>query len=266
MRHSFHFITLLFLVAACSTTQSAIMLKEAPIQEFLASSISNNFENVSLAMALDEKTNPDSPSSETEGHQVSAWKAGLYSALLPGLGEYYVGHRSKARVFFAVETVTWISYLSYQIYGGWKKADMVDFAAVHANASLSGKSDEFNDFVGFYEDIDQYNSLGRVEDPQRPYLVDNAENHWRWQSANDQSAFRQLKNRSREAFRRRDFMLGLAIVNRIVSIVDAIRDAKRSGRTIKENDFSLLGNVKYRCEFDPLNQNRPLSMAVYTRF
>ena len=244
----------------------AVTLKNAPLQELLASSISHDFKNVSLAVAYDSDQEFESPNSTVGERKISLVKAGIYSALLPGLGEYYVGHRSKARIFFAVEAATWISFLTYHMYGNWKEDDFINFAAAHANASLEGKNEEFQDWVGFYVDIDQFNSLGRVEDPERPYLIDNDENHWRWQTAKDQETFRNLKNRSRDAFRRRDFMIGLAIVNRVVSIIDAVRDAKRSQREIKGSDFSLVRGLKYRVEVDPFNQERPLAMSLYKRF
>jgi len=245
---------------------SAVTLKDAPLEMQFAASISKDFGNVLLARTdFDDQTEKNTGSAPTS-RRVSLVKAGIYSALIPGLGEYYVGHRSKARIFFAVEAATWVSFFTLHFYGNWKEDDLVQFAAENANANLENKSDEFKDWVGFYDDIDQFNSLGRVQDPKRPYLVDNAENHWRWQSTEAQSTYRHLKNRSREAYRRRDFMVGLAVVNRIVSIIDAVRDAKRSKREIKGSEFSLVRGVNYRIEIDPFDQNRPLAMSLFKRF
>lgn len=245
---------------------NAVTLKDTPLELKFAAGISKDFGNVSLAnFELGDQTEQNFGSASAP-RKVSMVKAGLYSALLPGLGEYYVGHRSKARVFFAVEAATWISFFTFHIYGNWKEGDFVRFAAENANANLESKSNEFRDWVGFYDNIDQFNSLGRVQDPERPYLVDNAENHWYWQTAEAQSTYRHLKNRSREAFRRRDFMVGLAVVNRVISIIDAVRDAKRSSREIKGSEFSLANGVNYRIEIDPFDRERPLSMALFKRF
>lgn len=245
---------------------SAVALKEAPLELQFAANISKDFGNVALARTdFDNQAEQNSVLAPAP-HKVSMLKAGIYSALIPGLGEYYVGHRAKARIFFAVEAATWVSFFTFHIYGNWKEDDFIQFAAENANANLENKSDEFTDWVGFYDDIDQFNSLGRVQDPERPYLVDNAENHWRWQSAEAQSTYRHLKNRSREAYRHRDFMVGLAVVNRIVSIIDAVRDAKRSQREIKGSEFSIVQGVNYRIEIDPFDKNRPLAMSLYKRF
>lgn len=264
MRSNFVYILSLALLL-CASSLSAFTLKETPIQTQFISEISNSFDNV-LPAADFSSDEFSSPPIQESSKKVSLLKAGIYSALIPGLGEYYVGHRGKAKVFFAVEAATWISFFSFHIYGNWKKDDYIDYAAIHANANLENKNDEFRDWVGFYNDIDQFNSLGRVQDPDRPYLEDNPDNHWQWQSSSEQEVYRNLKNRSREAHRRRDFMIGLAIVTRIVSIVDAVRDAKRAQRTIDDTGFSIAGSIKYRVELNPFNPDRPVSMALFTRF
>ncbi len=259
------FITILASVFSSSTAE-AVELKQTPLQDQMASNI-NSFYNLQTFAGLDEFDNAiNSQRSTDNAEKKSIVKAALYSALLPGLGEYYVGNRRKARVFFAVEAVTWIGYLSYKVYGNWKEDDLIRFASEYANANLEGKSQEFQDWVGFYDDIDQYNSLGRVQDQDRPYLVDNSENHWRWQSDNDKANYRDLKNSSREAFRRANFLVGLAVVNRIVSIIDAVRDAKRSNSEIKDADFSLVGKIRYRLEIHPFSNSKPVSFALVAHF
>jgi hypothetical protein len=192
----------------------------------------------------------------------SIMKAGALSALIPGLGEYYVGHRQKARVFFAGEAVTWIGYASLRIYGHAKEQDYIRFARTNADAQLEEKSDDFRDMVGFYGDISEYNSFGRVFDPERPYLADTPENHWQWQSADDQATYRHLKNRSREAYRQSNFFIGLAIVSRVISVVDAVRDTKRANNRLDE-DFS---QAPVKLEIDPLSATRQVAISVRTPF
>lgn len=258
--------TLFLLAVLCISESKSVTLKDSRVQMEMAASISNSSQFMPLAAGFGADQSFENASEPEKSRKVSLFKAGIYSALLPGLGEYYVGHKSKARIFFAAEAATWISFFSFHLYGNLKEEDFIDYAAINANASLDGKSKEFQDWVGFYEDIDQFNTLGRVQDPERPYLVDNAENHWRWQSPYEQETFRNLKNKSRDAFRKRDFMIGLAIANRVVSIFDAVRDAKRAKREIKEDEFSILSGIKYRVEIDPFERELPLSMALYKKF
>jgi len=196
----------------------------------------------------------------------SASKALLYSALLPGLGEYYVGNRKKARYFFAAEAVWWLGFLSYHTYGRWKEDDYVNFARERADARLEDKNDEFRDWVGFYDDIDQFNEFGRVQDRDRPYLVDNESNHWRWRDPADKDAYRDLKNRSREAFRRRDFTIGLMILNRIVSVIDAVHDARKTRKLFGDAPAPEQQRFGYRLDIDPLSTEQPIQVSVFARF
>ena len=218
-------------------------------------------------VSLAQQDRDDWGLTKQDANRKSVSRAMLYSALLPGLGEHYVGSRKKARYFFAVEAISWLGFLSYHTYGNWREDDYINFARERAGAQLEDKDDLHRDWVGFYDDIDQFNEFGRVQDRERPYLVDNESNHWRWRSASDKSAYRELKNRSREAFRRRDFTVGLMILNRIVSIIDAIHDARKTrrlfGDTTPSNGRERFG---YRLDIDPLSAGQQVRLELLARF
>lgn len=257
------------LLLAFTGKSYAIDLKETPLQQQLSSNISQ----IAYAGEFDEfnqenqsETSADQGETESGTKKLSTGKAILYSALLPGLGEHYAGSRGKAKYFFAVEAISWIGIGAFTVYGNVREDDMINFAAQNANAQLEGKDDFFLDMVGFYDDIDQYNSLGRVSDPERPYLVDNPENHWVWQSSSDREAYRELKNSSREAFRRRDFIIGVMIVNRVVSIIDAIRDVSRANNKISNDEFSDKNNWKLKFSVNPLSTKNQVKLTVMTPF
>jgi len=199
----------------------------------------------------------------TYNKRVSTGKAVLYSVLLPGLGEYYIGHKTKAKYFFAAEALTWVGYISLRTYGGWKTDDMIRFASEKANANLEGKDDFFQDMLGFYINIDQYNTLGRVSDPERPYLEDTPENHWYWSSTDDQEAYRNLKNSARDAYRRSDFLIGVAVLNRIISVIDSVRDAKRANNKI--GGFSVEEQRKFEFSVTPFKKQQ-VSITMFTPF
>jgi len=236
---------------------------ESALQQSLAKAESEDF-NYSPQSDFSEDENQDDWGTE-QSDRKSVARAALYSALLPGWGEYYVGHKKKARFFFGVEALSWIGFIGFTTYGNWKEDDFIRFAGERAGADLEGKGDWFLDMVGFYDDIDEYNSLGRVFEPDYPYLEDNASNHWRWQDPEDRELYRHLKNRSREAYRRADFMIGLAILNRVVSVIDAVRDAKRSQRTI-DDSFGETEKIHYRFDVHPFSSRRQVSFTIFTPF
>lgn len=259
---------ILGLVLIVVTGSSAIDLKSSPLEQQLSSNIkqiaySDDFEDFS-----NDDTNQDNLNNEQDNNRgkKSMAKAALYSALLPGLGEHYAGNRGKAKYFFAVEALSWIGFGAFTIYGNVREDDMIDYAAQYASADLEGKDDFYMDMVGFYDNIDQYNSLGRVSDPERPYLTDTPENHWYWQSSADRESYRELKNSSREAFRRADFMIGVMLVNRVVSVIDAIRDVSRANNEVSNDDFFGESSWKVKFSVNPLSTKNQFKVTLMTPF
>jgi hypothetical protein len=245
---------------------SAIELKQTPVRNAMYLGLNSDEWDTPKVKPKDQNTSEfDSNTKMDVGGKKSVFKAAAFSALLPGAGEYYVGNRDKAKYFFATEALTWIGFASFRIYGNWKKSDYIDYGNINASAQLDDKSDDFLDLVGFYESIDEYNSFGRVYDPERPYLFDTPENHWRWLSSEQQATYRELKNQSREAYRRSEFMLGVAIVTRVVSIVDAVRDAIRHNRKV-EFEFSQTDDFHLKLDVDPLNPRQQVRLTISTPF
>ncbi len=262
-------IAVALVLLASATVAEAAKLKATPVQDAFAASLALGAWQDKTGNGNNSRTWSETSSRVDSHHDTpdrkSIFKAGLLSALIPGGGEYYLGHRKKARYFFAAEALTWVGFISFRTYGNWKEDDFIRYAATHANAQLKDKDDEFRDLVGFYDDIDQYNSAGRIFDPDRPYLEDIPANHWRWKAEEDKDSYRELKNRSREAFRRADFMLGAALVNRVISIVDAVRDARRALRRL-ENPFSRNSNKKLKLVINPFRANYQIRLTLFTDF
>ena len=249
---------------------SGFELAPTPIQSGFATS--SGFPGLSRSTAgspvsLAQRDRDDWGLNQRDTDRKSVSRAMLYSALLPGLGEHYVGNRKKARYFFAVEAISWLGFLSYHTYGKWREDDYINFACERSGAQLEDKDDLFRDWVGFYDDIDQFNEYGRVQDRERPYLVDNESNHWRWSSPADKSAYREIKNSSREAFRHRDFTVGLMILNRIVSVIDAVHDARKSRRLFGDATPSADSErFGYRLDIDPLSTEQQVRLDLLARF
>jgi len=251
-------IPALFLL--CGSAGS-VTLGESPVNSAMQASLSlETHSSDGYAWALSEEF--AAPSSKGPAGRKSVFKAALFSALVPGGGQYYLGQRRTARYFFAAEALTWIGYLSFHTYGDWRKDDYIQYAATHANAQLDGKSDDFVTWVGFYNNIREFNALGRAFDNERPYLEDTPDNHWEWQSEDDRQTFRDLRNRSREAYRRSDFMIGVAIIDRVISIIDAVRSTGKINRRIGEGDLSVAGGA-LQFTIDPLASRRQLCVTFH---
>jgi hypothetical protein len=205
----------------------------------------------------------DNPTSPPTTRRKSMWTAAALSLAIPGAGEYYLGNKRKAKAFFAVEAAAWTGFVAFKIYSHWKKDDLINYAHEHAGADLTGRDDEYLDLVGFYTSTREYNTLGRVSDPDRPYLDESPINYWQWQSEDDRSVYRGLKNRSREANRRSQFLIGLAVINRIVSVIDAVRDARRQERSL-DDSFTVSEPKRVQFSIDPTDTRHQLKLKILT--
>lgn len=258
---------MLMIVFVCARSTLSVDLKPTPIQtNFLTGLSSASGESDSWTEPTDDE---DRALIQTEGRRdgpkKSLVKAILLSALMPGAGEYYVGNKSKAKYFFTADILTWFGFAAYRTYGNWKKDDMIKFAADRASASLEGKSDEFEDWVGFYDDIDDFNQAGRETDPDRAFLPDTPSNHWRWQSKTDRTTYIDIKGDYRMYHRNANFMLGVALVNRIISVIDVVRDVRSYRRHVSGSHVSI-GGSRIHVSVEPFSSNGQLKLALHPGF
>ena len=255
------YASLLAIVIAGSVTASglqsgAFQLNSEPIREAF-----------SLSLAMDEW---DSPETEKETGRVesdqsgkSRWKAIALSALIPGGGEYYLGYKKRARMFFVAEALTIVGYASFKLHASWKEDDMARYASTYAGASLEGKSNLYVDMLGFYRDNNHYNTEGRVGDQHRPYFPDDETYHWRWQSDEQMSAFRELNSALGRSDQRAKFMLGLAVVSRIVSIIDVAISSRNLGG-VGGDEFASAPPDSFKFKINPLSSRRQLVLSWQT--
>ncbi len=261
--HIVYFVGLALVSLTAGAATHAVVLKPTPIQNALSAQITDD------DWGETGKEKPQDKASASTGNvdgrsSHTPWKSGALSLLLPGAGQWHNGRRTKAKIFLAAEATFWIGFASYKTYANWREDDLIIFAAQRADANLQGKSKEFQDWVGFYDDIYQYNTAGRIIAPERPYLIDNAENHWHWVNPADKATYRYIKNRAREADKRANLMLGLLVANRVVSAIDAFRDALRDKHRSPE-EFS---SRKIHPEFaiNPFDPVRPIYVGITAPF
>lgn len=163
------------------------------------------------------------------------------SLLLPGAGQYYTENKTRMIIFGSAEFAIWSAFSGFRLYGGWKKGDYKSWAVYHAGADVNGKPDMFYEKLTYYDNLDEYNQLARVYDGDRAQLFPDGPNsgyYWNWDSEASQSHYRNLRNQSKTAFRRSLYVLGGAVINRVLSGIDAFRSA---GSYDHEQEFGQAG-------------------------
>jgi len=203
-------------------------------------------------------------SEPSAGKRISTKKAMLLSVLLPGAGQYYAGSTFKGQVFMGIEAAIWSGFIAYRVYGDWKRDDYKSYAATHAGVDNDGKDEQFYDWVGFYENREEFNQLGRLYYPERPFLPDDAAHEWQWDSESSRAVFKNIKDASKKSFRNASFMLGLALFNRVIAGIDTYRTVKAAGKKVEA--MTQFGEYKMHISPRLFGHNQGLSIALSRKF
>ena len=154
-------------------------------------------------------------------------KAGLLSAVLPGAGQFYNGQSSKAYIMGGIEAAIWTAYFVFDAQGDARMESAEEWADIYAGTSGDHENSYWQN-VGHYMDSDSYyTSLLREaralsEAPPAPISEADA---WQWVNEDRMDGYSQLRADGNSAYDRREFMILFAVVNRAVSVVDAVLNA-----------------------------------------
>jgi len=97
---------------------------------------------------------------ERESHSGLNFKPILASLVMPGWGEYQLGHSRWAKGFVS-EVMLWLSYAGIIQYSRVLEKDYQAYAALHAGANPDGKDDQYWIDIGNANNIYQFNERRR---------------------------------------------------------------------------------------------------------
>jgi TM2 domain-containing membrane protein YozV len=154
-------------------------------------------------------------------------KAGLLSAVLPGAGQFYNGQKSKAYIMVGVEAAIWTAYFVFDAQGDARMESAEEWAGIYAGTSGEHQNSYWQN-VGHYMDSDAYNESrlreARALEETVTGLIGGID-AWQWVNEDRKDEYSQLRADGNSAYDRRDFMILFAVVNRTVSVVDAVLNA-----------------------------------------
>ncbi len=162
-------------------------------------------------------------------------KAGFLSLLLPGAGQFYNGDRGKALVFAGAEAAVWTSYLVFHFQAEGLSDDYKDYAGIFAGTA-GAHPETYWRAVGRYMTSDEYNEdlerQARAEEVEATGLV-TGDDEWFWRNDRFLGNYQLLRADANRAYDRRDFTVLFALINRAVSVYDAVRGAGGSEHMVE---------------------------------
>ena len=184
-------------------------------------------DDIDLSAPPDTSFNHQSP---ITNHQ-SKRKAILLSLALPGLGEAYVGNWNRARTFFITEGLTWTGFTALRVYSGWRANDYRVHSAEHAGVTLAGQPDAFFRDMGSFSSSEVFNLQQLLAQRERARIYTGT-NTWAWDSDASREAYLDIRRSSRRADIRSVYLIGFALVTRVVSAIDVSRIIDRGSSSL----------------------------------
>lgn len=161
-----------------------------------------------------------------------------WSLLLPGLAQQKLGHPVRAKIYYGVETLTWIAAGSFLYAGRVREIAYKDYAVVFAGIADADRPDGYWESIGEYLSSDGtggYNEMVRRDardlyypdvEAMNAYYDANAYtggDGWQWRTSGDFYRYGKLRDDSRFAYRYALYSVFAAAVLRVVSAADAVR-------------------------------------------
>lgn len=167
----------------------------------------------------------------------------LYSALLPGMGELYGGNFNSGKYFTGGEVVLWLGYIATNYYTSWQEDNYKSYAAANGGVNTANKDADFFANVGNYTSVNQYNDemafRGRFTAMYNP-----ATHYWNWDSQQQRQTYRGSWVASKNAENSLSYITGAMILNRVASIINAVRIVNSHNKSLepKIEELGILFN------------------------
>ncbi len=209
------------LFTSIAYAQSAPALEQLKLKQEMGK-LPNDFESLSLRNDIKlERKNPG--------------MAVILSLLLPGMGELYAGSYDEGKIFTIADGVLWGTVIGLNTYANWKKDDYIAFARTYGGITEEGKNEDFYANLGDHLSVEDYN---RYKDLQREFSdVYNVQKYyWNWGTDARRKEYRDMWRSSEQAFNSIRFAVGALILNRIISIVNAVRIVTAHNKKVEQQN------------------------------
>ena len=158
----------------------------------------------------------------------------IYSLLLPGMGELYAGNYSSGKYFTIADGVLWGTLIGVSAYANNQEENYRAFAETYGGVDLDGKDSKYFADIGNYLDIYQYNRRQEL-DRNFEEIYNLPEDYWNWHTQATRSEYRTMWKSSENANNSTRFIVGALILNRIASMINAIRLVNAHNNNLKKD-------------------------------
>lgn len=160
----------------------------------------------------------------------------LQSLVIPGWGQYSLGARKSALLYFGSELAMVGGIYSMRSFSNSTKQDYL--ALARAYAGVTGEhGHEFYVDIGNWENTDLFNEQ-RLRERQYDALYRNETDQWLWESDERREEFKKIRIRSDRVKNSVIYLAGGLVLNHIVSAIHAGRLGSTKSKVEQSNQES----------------------------
>ncbi len=184
----------------------------------------------------------------------------LKSLAVPGWGHYYVDKSDwiRGKYQLGAEAVLIISYLGLDIHSGNLQQNWYGYARLEGGIDVEGRGRSLQLAVGDFNSLAEYNDFQLRSRNFDRLIEDTPENRWNWSGDAARADYNDIRSRFERIDQQLPALIGLMVVNRLVSAVSAYNRARDRYRSSSfETSFS----------FSPVySTGRGISANLHIRF
>ena len=184
-------------------------------------------------------------------------KALLFSALLPGAGQFYVENNKRPYFWGLIEAGLWSGFFIAGKMIVSKEDDYKVYAKVYGGSAYKG-DDDYYGYMAKYASAEEYNNV--VETAARNnyvyqseaytnYCLENKikeERMWDWRENPDKwSKFQDLRYDRNQWDRRKRYLISAVLLNHLFSAIDASRQAYLHNKNMDK----IFGNIELKMNY-----------------
>lgn len=172
----------------------------------------------------------------TPARKKSVKLAILMSGVMPGWGQWYAGSKRHAFIFLGTEAMVWSARGWFKTRQKWYEDDYKLWATTHAGINPNGKSSAYFNALQDYRSSDEYNEEQRRDarfadgEPDHLYVGEDA---WEWETTEAWREYDAIKDDAWHSEQWASYMIGAALINRLIAMVDAARLAHQHNQQIQ---------------------------------
>lgn len=150
------------------------------------------------------------------------------SLVMPGWGHYYANsdHWMRGQIHLGAEVTLIASYFGFSIRADNLEDQYETLATLKAGVEITDRSRSFQLALGDFNTLHEYNAYQLRSRNWNRLFDDQPENRWNWKTEDDRESYNDLRSDVDRVKNQLPAILGLMVVNRVVSALSAYNQAK----------------------------------------